>query len=134
MVWACCIKNLETSEGWIERELVWLGICSGLFWYIDINKTRLQQFLPFLETIPLWLGVPEYMGNLIKWNSYYWNTKYYCFHFWNVIFLLSDMKWTKLCGYLPCYHLNDSLTVQNRSDSVDKRFDFCPCLFAVDKY
>lgn len=32
----------------------------------------------------------------------------------------SDMKWTKLCDYLPCHHLDDSFTVQNRGDFVDK--------------
>lgn len=32
----------------------------------------------------------------------------------------SDMKWTKLCDYSPCHHLDDSFTVQNRSDFVDK--------------
>lgn len=32
----------------------------------DINKTRLQQFLPSLEIILLSLGVLESMENLIK--------------------------------------------------------------------
>lgn len=30
---------------------------------IDINKTRLRQFLLFVEIIPLSLNVPESMGN-----------------------------------------------------------------------
>lgn len=55
---------------------------------IATNETRLQQFMPSLEIIPLSLSIPESVGNLIKQNFYYWNTKYYSVHFSNLAFFL----------------------------------------------
>lgn len=118
----CQVKSLEADEGEIGREeLAWLARCNGFF--TDRNKTSLLQFAVSFGISVLSLDVPGSMGNGIKENSSNGNTQYSSVHFSALsffFFCFSDTKWTELCDYLPCHHLDDSFTVQNGGDFVDK--------------